>query len=687
MARNPLLAQVLVDYVDEAHALLGQASNSLLSLERGGEPPAPRYEELSRALHTLKGTCGTLQLPELSSLAHAIEEYLEPLKRAGAELPHGVADLVLRAFDVFGREVRLQSLGERPADPEVERLQAHFAALCAGESAPSLEKAPLADEVTDGQRALSWRVNEESLRSLQRDIEGLRELRLRLASHRAELEGLAAEAQATRSRLRAVGRALGADAADAAGLVESLEAEVRAICTVPMGAVLEPLQRLVRDLCRGLGKQARLSTISGGISIDRVIVEALRGPLVHLVRNAVDHGLEAPEARQAAGKHVEGALVVRVEQQGNWLFLEISDDGRGIDVMEIRRAALERGLEPKASLDAMTDREVTQLVFRAGLSTREAATEVSGRGVGLDVVMKQVRALGGTVELHSTPGRGARFLLAVPTEIGASSLLVVRCGDARVGLPSHVVERALYLEEGVLRRTPGGARIEHGGALIPLSDLGALLGLHAPLLGSEEATVLILSWRGERAAVAVDEVLGDWELVTRPLPDELRGLSAYQGAATMAHGEQLVVLRPEWIFDPREEQPNEVTASAERRVLVVDDSVGARMMHRTILEAGGFTVNVVASAASAQRLLRTARYDAIVCDVLMDGMDGVAFTGWVRGEERLGGIPVLLVSAQGDPASRQRALQGGAAAFLSKQDCASGKLLAELDAVLSQRAR
>lgn len=686
MARNPLLAQVLIDYVDEAHALLAQASRCVLALERGGEAPAPLHEELSRALHTLKGTCGTLQLPELSSLAHGLEEYLEPLKRVGAQLPHGVADLVLRAFDVFGREVRVQAISERPADPEVERLIAQVTTLCAGEPPSAAVDAAPTEQAEDGARSLSWRVTENSMRSLQRDIEGLRELRLRLASHRAELESVAAEVPALGGRLRKVGRSLDGDAADAAGLVESLEGEVRAICTVPMGAVLEPLQRLVRDLCRNLGKETRLSTISGGISIDRVIVEALRGPLVHLVRNSVDHGLEAPDERKAAGKHVEGALVVRVEQQGNWLFIEVSDDGRGLEVARIRAAAEERGLEPKAALDAMSEREVMQLIFRPGLSTRAEATEVSGRGVGLDVVMKQVRELGGTVEVHSTAGRGARFLLAVPTEIGASSLLVVRCGDARVGLPSYVVERALYLEEGAVRHTPGGARIEQAGVLIPLYDLGALLGLHAPLLGLEEATVLVLAHRGERAAVAVDEVLGDWELVTRPLPAELRGLGAFQGAAALAHGEQLVVLRPEWVFDPKQEEGSAPAASVERRVLVVDDSVGARMMHRTILEAGGFTVNVVASATSAQRLLRTARYDAIVCDVMMEGMDGMAFTDWVRAQERLRGVPVLLVSAQSDAASRQRGLARGAAAFLSKQDCANGKLLAELTTVLAQRA-
>jgi chemotaxis protein histidine kinase CheA/CheY-like chemotaxis protein len=683
MARNPLLTQVLVDYVDEAHALLARASRCLLALERGGEAPAPLHEELSRALHTLKGTCGTLQLPELASLAHCLEAYLEPLKRAGAPLPHGVADLVLRAFDVFGREVRVQAISERPVDPEVERLIAQVTALRAGEAPTARVEAPT--EPPEDARALSWRVTENSMRSLQRDLEGLRELRLRLASRRAELDAVASEVPSLGGRLRKVGRSLDGDAADAAGLVDSLEAEVRAICTVAMGAVLEPLQRLVRDLCRHLGKESKLSTLSGGISIDRVIVEALRGPLVHLVRNAVDHGLEAPDERKAAGKHVEGALVVRVEQQGNWLFIEVSDDGRGLDVARIRAAAEERGLEPKAALDAMSEREVMQLIFRPGLSTRAEATEVSGRGVGLDVVMKQVRELGGTVEVHSTAGRGTRFLLAVPTEIGASSLLVVRCGDARVGLPSYVVERALYLEEGAVRTTSGGARLEQGGVLLPLFDLGALLGLHAPLLGLEEATVLVIAHRGERAAVAVDEVLGDWELVTRPLPAELRSLGAFQGAAALAHGEHLVVLRPEWLFDPKQDEGSASTGRAERRVLVVDDSVGARMMHRTILEAGGFTVNVVASAVSAQRLLRTARYDAIVCDVLMEGMDGVAFTDWVRTQERLRGVPVLLVSAQSDAASRQRGLERGAAAFLSKQDCASGKLLAELTAVLSQR--
>ena len=317
-----------------------------------------------------------------------------------------------------------------------------------------------------------------------------------------------------------------------------------------MGTILEPLRRAVRDLCRQSGKRVALSLVGGEVSLDRRLLDALRSPLVHLVRNALDHGIEAPEVRERRGKHAEGALVVRVERQGNMLFIEVGDDGNGVDLERVREAAQRRGLHSADELAAMSPTALQQLIFSSGLSTRATVSELSGRGVGLDIVRSQLQELHGQVEVQSVPGQGARFVLSLPADLGSSAVLVVRCGDHQVGIPTMAVEASRAVRRSDVSATRGRMRYAHRDELIPLHDLGAILGLREPEPPRDDQPLLILSSQGRRLALALDEVLGDRELVIRPLPPEVRDLPAFQGAATLARGELVLILRPDWLVHP-----------------------------------------------------------------------------------------------------------------------------------------
>lgn len=705
MERDQLLENLVRDFVTEADELVQRTTRNVLALERvkaGGEAPEGVHADVARALHTLKGSAATLGLVEFSEVAHRLEDVYAPVLAARAGVPAVLADILLRALDAAMEWLRARAAGrDGPGlDPIVREIGA-VALSSDGTSpgAPSVSAggarqdepgAPAAEPADPGG---GWRVAARHVWTLMREVDRLRELRLRVEQRARDighaLEGLArlgmlAHTAEPRAVLMGVRTALARDGADLGELVEGLDGAIKEVCTLPVRTLLEPLERAVRDVCRARGKHASLNLVGGEISLDRRVLEALRGALVHLVRNAVDHGVELPEVRRGAGKAAEGTVVVRVEQQGNIAFLEVADDGGGLDAVRIREAAERRGVVARAELDRMGPAEVMQLVFRAGFTTAETVTEISGRGVGLDVVRSQIQALHGSVDVQSVPGQGTRFTLSVPTDIGTSPMLLVRASGAVFGLPMLALEGVVRARHDKMHLARGQARFEHEDRIVPLFDLGALAGLRQALTPSEGQPLLVVHVRGQRAAVLVDDVLHDLELAIQPLPPELSAIDAYQGASSLADGEFVMVLRPEWLV--RAERRAEEVAGSAKRALVIDDSLTARAMHRTMLESGGFTVHALASAADAVTRLRQMTYAVVVCDVAMAGMDGVAFTRLVRDHPDTRGVPVVLVSARDDAADRAAGIAAGADAYISKKDCAAGLLLSEVSAAIARRS-
>lgn len=710
MPIDPALQGLLQTFVGEANDLCQSTTRALLALERGsGAALASEYDRLARNLHTLKGTAGTLGMDDLARLAHGLEETVSHLCKARAQVPPPVVDALFRGLDLFLSRLKSHAEGTSESLPAVQPLVAQLLRQAAASDAlpatevrerpptantvrrpPSTESGPAAQpapEPDDG----TWRVRAKQIEPLTAEVERLRELRLQLDERRRELDAVAQalERQARagtgelRARLDGVRRSLVSDGEELGATVESLEDALRAIWTLPLRNLVDPLQRAVRDHCRATGKEAQLSVVGADVAVDRRVYEALRGALVHLVRNAVDHGCERPEERIRRGKHREGALTIRVDPQGNMLFVEVADDGNGLDIDAIRAAALARGLESAERLKELDEAEVRRLIFRPGFSTAEAVTETSGRGVGLDAVANVVASLRGSIEVESRPQQGTRFTLTVPVDLGASPMLVVRSGEQLLGLSMASLEGVVRARRDLLRSGTGGLRLSHGERLLPVHELATLLRLRPALPSIEGQALLIVHAGGERVAVAVDEVLGDRELVIRPLPVELRDLPAFQGASTLARGEVMLVLKPEWLV----RSEGGTVARAGRRVLVVDDSLTARAMHRSLLEAGGYTVHLVASAPEALERLSLGGYDALVCDVTLEGMSGLELTEILRGRPGLRGLPVVLVSAHEEQDLRDRARAAGANAFLTKRECDSGKVLAALAGVLEGRSR
>ena len=711
-----MLQSLVAGFSGEAQEVCQKVTMDLLELEREGidnEALSKVYTRLARHLHTLKGSAASLGLQDLSSIAHKLEDALAPLRKDIQPMPRSLVDMLLHGLDLFLLRAQAHADGRGDALPDPTAALAQLVAdapppeAAAGSASASeasqahapVKAAPAASQVAAAPTSIAdddvdagWRVAAPQVTALMREVERLREFRMRLEDRLRDVnkavelltarELLAPTARA-RAVLASVTAGVRSDGHEASDIVDSLEEGLKSITTRPVRTILEPLQRMVRDLSRQLGKQARLSVVGAEVSLDRRLLEKLKGAMVHLLRNAVDHGIEMPDERERAGKHHEGALTLRVEQQGNILFLELSDDGRGIDPQQVRASAERKGLITAEEGARMHETQLRDLIFRPGFSTRTDVTDTSGRGVGLDAVRAAAESMQGRIEVVSTKGSGTRFILTVPMELGSSPVLTVRAIDTAVGLPMLAVESTQLASQENLRIGRQKTQVDYNGQLVPVVDLGARLGLRASAPPSEGQPLIIVQSGGKRMALAVDAVVGDRDLVIRPLPAEVRDVPAYQGAAILSRGELLLILRPGWVVT--EAAPTTIAMPQSRRALVVDDSLTARALHRAMLEAGGFTVHLAASGARAMDRLQTESYDVIICDLEMEEMNGTEVIAKLRGQQETRNIPVILVSANDSAGARARGLSAGADGFLSKRECAAGRLLSEVLDVMSRR--
>jgi chemotaxis protein histidine kinase CheA len=727
MADSHVMSKLVVVFSSEAREWSQSITRHVLEAERAADPAAlaSSYELLARLLHNLKGTSATVGLDELSELAHVMEDVLVLFSKRRQALPGPVADALLTGLDHFMARLRataegkedLPSLSESVTALErIRREEAEADALSTGNDATTSSKAerkeataahvmavatsPNGDASTEsGDRVKdeglgdgTWRVQAKQVIALMREVEQLREIRLRLEQRKRQIgQGIAALARLelpalTREAVTifsALEHGLSSDAEETAGVVQVLEDDLKEICTVPVRTIIEPLYRVVRDQCRTTGKEAALSVVGAEIALDRRIVEVLKRALVHLVRNAIDHGMDPPALRKQRGKHREGVVVIRTELHGNMAFVEVADDGSGLDTARIREVAAQTGIVSSNALGKMDDAQLHQLIFASGFSTSREVTQTSGRGVGLDIVRTELEELGGSVTVQSIAGQSTRFLLTMPVELGSSALVIVRFGEHQLAVPAPGVDVIVGSTSQTCRIDEEQMRFSHRGELIVLHDLGAVLGARQPQAPVEGQPILVVESQGRRTAVIVDEVLGDWDLVIRALPPEVRDVPAYQGVVTSATGEILMVLRVDWLVS---RQASAGAVVGKRQALVVDDALTVRALHRAVLEAAGFVVHTTGSGREALERAQNARYDVVIADVQMPEMDGYEMTAELRSRDATKTLPIVLVSTHDSEEAQARGQAVGADAFVSKKDCEAGALIATVSRVMARRS-
>ncbi|HEY0880975.1 MAG TPA: response regulator, partial [Archangium sp.] len=451
---------------------------------------------------------------------------------------------------------------------------------------------------------------------------------------------------------------------------------------VPLASVFEAFPRAVRELAHAQNKNIDLVVENTNAGVDRSLVADLRDALVHLMRNSVDHGIESPDTRSTLGKSETGRVVLRARADGDMLHVEVEDDGRGIDPNRLRQVAVNRRILTESQAAALSEREAMELIFRAGFSTRDEVSELSGRGVGMDVVKKKVEALGGSVAVSSRIGRSTTVALRLPQSLALMRVLLIRMGDDVYGVPAADVEAVARFRPDDRLEIMGTLAVMHRGRPVTMVALGPLLGLNGgPRF--ERPPCVVVRYGEDLAALVVDGFVDEREVAVKPVGgDFLKGAPFVAGSAALEDGRIAVLLHVPDIMTEVRKMARPVTEGSQTKrlkVLLVDDSPSARATESALVRALGHTVDEGQDGEDGWSKLQSGQYDLILTDVQMPRLDGFSLTRRIKQSAELSKIPVVILSSLASPEDKRRGLDAGADAYLIKGELGVESLALTID--------
>lgn len=657
----------------EAHDLIAGLVEGVMRLER--ERAGQDLERLLRMAHTLKGAARVVRQAAIGDLAHKLEDLLGAHREDRAPLAPGDASAMLALLD--HAQALLARLDGAPTEVAPTASPPQPTATVAPEPGPApeqgawsrVETAGLADvvrsvaEATLASGRLSRRLETTPVARLARHLE---------AGLSAADDGVSALAKALIAEVDNLLRTATSEASGLAGKLASLEGAARELVLMPAQLVFAPLERAVRDAATTMGREVTFEARGGEIKVESKVMAAAREALLHVVRNAIAHGIEPPMARLAAGKPAAGRVTVSVTRRSGRVRFEVRDDGRGLDLPAIARTAVARGLLSPDAASSLDAAGAAELLLARAFSTRGHTDQLAGRGLGLDAAREAARSVGGSLAM--TPGApGLIVTLDLPVSRSAFSCLVVEAAGQKVAVPMDAVVRALPVQHDSLVRGAGRLELYIDGTALPFAPLSHLLG--APGRGDGAFSLLIEAER-TRACLGVERLLGQRTVLGLTLPDWLALDPLVAGAWLDEQGVTRLVLDPGALIAASANTTLAPTTPRAREVvLVVDDSLTTRMLEKSILEAAGYEVDLAVSAEDGLVKARQRRYDAFVVDVEMPGMDGYGFTRTIGQDPRLKDTPVILVTSRGSAEDRRRGVEAGARAHIAKGEFDQRRLL------------
>ncbi len=461
-----------------------------------------------------------------------------------------------------------------------------------------------------------------------------------------------------------------------------IQAGVLKIRMLPLSTVFEPMYRLVRDTGKEVGKTVKLVPKGWETELDKRIIDEIQDPLIHIIRNAIDHGIEMPEERERMENPREGRLILSAHSRGSQVVIEAEDDGRGIDTEKIKKKALEMGLVAESYLEGKEKEEIYELMFLPGFSTATSISKTSGRGVGLDAVKEKVEKLKGSIEIKSEPRKGTRFTIRLPLTLSLTEVLLVRAAGQLFALPLGNIEEMVRIERKFISTVSSKETISLRDELVPLVKLSSVLKLPSTQMHTEDSYPVVIAGAGEkRVGFLVEELVGKQEIVIKSLGSFLSRVPNVAGATILGHGEIVPILdvpgliaasrqvtKEHAVEKPRKDAaiPVMVEQKQRHRVLAAEDSLTARELMRSILEAAGFDVDVAVDGLDAWEKLRRGKFDLLITDIEMPRMDGFELISALRKDEGLKHIPAVVVTTRDSEDDKRRGISVGADAYIVK---------------------
>ena len=733
----------------EAQERLHTLSRALVALENAADAERQQalIESIFREVHSLKGAARAVDRIDVEKLCQSLESVLSQLKRNELACSPALADLLLKAADLLERMLldgtsppaeqelaamctRLDEAERAPKSTSVALPSAQITAPSPVPSAPNAERVAAERGSGDTVRISTVKLDAlllkiESLLSVKltsaQRIDDVAALDFDIAAFKKTQEKIAGDMRAMQQKLaggddavvrrlldtfsqqetllKTLDAKLGKlkknsvhDSFSAGGMVDALLDDMKQISMQPIASAFDILPRLVRDLAHNSGKEVDLSLRGGSIEIDRRILDELRDPLLHLVRNAIDHGIEKPAARLQAGKPQRAHLTVEAAQTDGKIQLTISDDGAGIDRERVRAAALRLGKTVQENFE--DDAQILALIFESGLSTSPMVTDISGRGLGLAIVREKIEALGGAIAVNSTHANsahnnnGTQFRLTLPLTLATYRGVHVSSGGRQFVFPLMHVECVTRFKPGDISLVQDRDAVTWNNQAIALVRLADLLALPP---GKTEAadtlSVVIGMMADKRIAFLVDSVVGEQEVLVKNLGLQLQRVPNIGAATVLGDGSVALILNVSDLFKSAARSraralPAPVADRQPKSILVAEDSITSRMLLRGVLEAAGYRVTVAVDGEDAFAKLRNDTFDLLISDVDMPRLSGFDLAARVRADQYLQTLPVVLVTSLASPADRERGIDVGANAYIVKSNFEEGNLLAAIERLI-----
>ena len=564
----------LQGFVDEGREHLATVEEVLLEAERGAVGRA-RIDELFRAFHTIKGIAGFLSLHNVNRLTHEAETLLDRVRKGTLQLAPAVIEVLFGVVDLLRKQIDSLAAylaaprGNVVPQPEISEMVGQLRALAATKMPAASSQPPSSESQPHdaGARKVpgAAMVAETSIRVDTSKLDQLVDVVGELVVAQT-MVGANDELRLSNKLVHDVNRL--------AKIVREVQESAMALRMVPIGQTFQRMRRLVRDVAHKAGKRVELQLSGAEIELDKNMIQAMSDPLVHMVRNAVDHGLETPAQREAAGKPAVGTVTLAAQQQGDMVVVEIRDDGRGLDRERLVAKAVEKGLA--APGEKLGDEQICELIMQPGFSTAQEVTEISGRGVGLDVVRRNVEQLRGKIDVTTTPGQGTCFRLRLPLTLSIIDGMLVRVGRERLIIPVFQIEQSLRPTATQLAHVQGDSEIvKVRGGFVPLVQLGALFG-YSQAIDPRDAMVVVAYADEQRIGLVVDELLGQQQVVVKALGDGFRRAQGISGAAILSDGQVGLILDAAGVLDLHAGQKGNLNRpdSCEREPAQTDESCG-----------------------------------------------------------------------------------------------------------------
>lgn len=741
------LSQFREKFAREAKARLGRLNGGLVYLEKN--PGDGKLEgDILREAHTLKGAARMLGLSKISELSQRFEEALQRRRDKAIFANQDLTDALFVTLDTLSRLV--DALSQPPRDPidvesVIDRLklaQVPVETPVACESpvpAPAAAPAPAATKGSPASVSppgyadpgTGTRVDPARLESIsnlltnavshhQRELE----LRERLSElgfyYRRTAAGLLAAVQdglaqgefspafarrvtpfveEGKSAFQEVGtqrselkRRESVVATALSQNLEELRSEVMVLRTVPLLPLFDSFHLMAGALARELGKDVEVLVRGGKTEIDRKVAEALAEPLTHILRNAIDHGIELPAERERAGKPRKGRIVITATPKKGRVVLEVEDDGRGIDPNEVREAAIRKGMVSEKAAWKLDDRELTDLVYRTGFSTAKTMSGISGRGIGMDVVHATAERFNGTSEIHSNPGKGTRVVMELPFSMSVSRILLFLSGDQYFALPIMHADGIHPFADRDIVTLEGRKSLRLGDTPVPLVWLNRLLGLPDTRGPGDRYLAVMVRQSGKRIALVIDRVEGECEVIVRDLGKYLGKVPLFMGSTILGTGEVALLLD---VYDlvtavrmHAETSPEGVGEGGrpgiDADILVVDDSLLVREMQQRILFSSGYRVETASGGKAALERLSRKRYHVVVAGVRMAGMDGIQLLAEARKTDYTRDLPFILVASKELREDLVRARAAGAKGCVTREEFTPDRMAAMIGTILGR---